>query len=182
MKGSRVSADKKLLTRAGVFIALALVLEYLTTFIPRMPQGGKFISLGMIPIITFALMYGPRWGALMGAAFGLLYYPVDPFAVHWLQIILDYPLAFGCAGLAGFFRGRRDRWGILWGILAANTGRFICHYLSGVIFFSAYLPQSFSPWIGSLLYNGVYLIPTTAACWLLIPPILRRFAPEKEEN
>jgi hypothetical protein len=29
------------------------------------------------------------------------------------------------------------------------------------------------------LYNGTYIIPTSIACWIIIPAILKRFLPPK---
>ena len=45
------------------------------------------------------------------------------------QLLLDYPLAFGTIGAAGFFRTKP-----LIGVVIAITCRFISHFVSGVIF------------------------------------------------
>ena len=35
--------------------------------------------------------------------------------------------------------------------------RFICHVLTGVIFFASYAPEGMNPWIYSISYNGTFL-------------------------
>ena len=71
------------------------------------------------------------------------------------QVALDYPLAFGCLGLAGFFQ---KRW-TLAGVVVCITGRFIMHLISGVLFFASFAPEGMNPWVYSAIYNGSYMIP-----------------------
>jgi thiamine transporter len=71
------------------------------------------------------------------------------------QVFLDYPLAFGCLGLAGFFQ---KRWMLL-GVVVAVTGRFIMHLISGALFFASYAPVGMNPWVYSAIYNGSYMLP-----------------------
>ena len=72
----------------------------------------------------------------------------------------DYLLAFTALGLAGVFRGRR--WGIFAGTVLGCAGRFLVHYVVGATIWAEYMPEEFlsmtmtSPWLYSLLYNGVY--------------------------
>jgi len=58
----------------------------------------------MLPLFIFAYYYGPGPGVIVGMAYGFLQLIQDPFIVQWVQVLLDYPLAFGALGLAGFFR------------------------------------------------------------------------------
>ena len=54
----------------ALLIALIVVLQSLGGMIP--PIGGFTISLVLIPIVLGAALYGPKAGALLGAAFGVL--------------------------------------------------------------------------------------------------------------
>ena len=74
--------------------------------------------------------------------------------MHPAQVLLDYPIAFGALGLAGFFRNRA-----FLGINVGIAGRFLAHFVSGIIFFAIYAPEGMSPIIYSALYNGSYLLP-----------------------
>ena len=96
----------------GVAIALAAVLSWLAQAFPlRMPQGGSF-GLEMLPILFIAVRRGVLPGIVAGALFGLLQLTGiagTPYIYHPLQALLDYPLAFGALGLAGFMPvGRMD--------------------------------------------------------------------------
>jgi thiamine transporter len=130
----------------------------------------------MIPLILFSIRWGGRTGMLFGAAFGLLYYQLDPFFIHPAQFLLDYPLAFGFAGSAGFFYNREKNWSINAAIIIALMLRFTCHLMSGVIFFKAFMPGNMqNPWVYSALYNGLYIVPTAIVCCIIVPYINKRF-------
>ena len=63
---------------------------------------------------------------------------IEPFVVNPAQFILDYPLAFACLGLAGFFR-KLTVVGPVVGVVVGGTGRFLisfrfrCNLLSPVM-------------------------------------------------
>lgn len=104
-----------------------------------MPQGGS-VNLEMLPILIVALRWGGLAGMATGLVYGLLQLALNPYVVHPLQILLDYPLAYMLVGIAGFFSVRAsdevDRLylRILPGVLLAGFGRFLAHLLTGVIF------------------------------------------------
>ncbi len=50
------------------------------------------------------------------------------FCCQSIQFILDYPLAFAMLGLAGFFKKN-----IYVGCVVGAIGRFICHFISGIV-------------------------------------------------
>ena len=85
--------------------------------------------------------------------FGLVDMLPQPFIVHPAQFLLDYPLAFGALGLAGLFRGHP-----IMGVVSGVVGRFVCHFISGVVFFAMFAPEGMHPAIYSAIYNGSYLI------------------------
>jgi thiamine transporter len=55
-------------------------------------------------------------------------------------------------GLAGFFP-KRPFIGVNLGII----GRFLAHFVSGIVFFAEFAPQGMHPAVYSALYNGGYL-------------------------
>lgn len=87
-----------MLTEGALSIALSLLLWYLR--IDAMPQGGS-ISLQMLPLFVFALRWGAIPGILVGLTYGVIHSLQDMYVVHWLQYLLDYPIAFGLIGLSG---------------------------------------------------------------------------------
>ncbi len=68
-------------------------------------------------------------------------------------MLLDYPLAFGMLGLAGFFQNRP-----FLGVNIGIVGRFLAHFISGIVFFASYA-EGMHPWVYSAIYNGSYLLP-----------------------
>jgi thiamine transporter len=108
----------------------------------------------MVPMLWLALRRGPKIGIFAGVVYGLVQLAVLPQVYFPTQVLLDYPLAFACIGLAGFFK----KYAIL-GVVVAVTGRFIMHLFSGAVFFASYAPTGMNPWIYSALYNGSYMLP-----------------------
>lgn len=154
----------KIFAEIIVLVALAAVLGFIShnLSILRLPQGGS-INLGMVPIFWLALRRGWKIGFFAGAVFGIVDMTFEPFIVHPVQFILDYPLAFAVLGFSGFFRGYP-----VVGVAIGGFGRFICHFISGIVYFSDYAPVGMSPVVYSASYNGVYLIPSILICAIII--------------
>jgi len=149
--------DTRVLTEAALAVALAFVLGFVVLF--KMPFGGS-VSLEMIPLILLALRQGWKVGIVAGATYGLLDLAIDPYVVHPVQLLLDYPVAFGALGLAGLFKPTVR--GAILGATVAVLARFVCHLLSGVIFFASYAPEGWNPFLYSAAYNAAYLAPSLA--------------------
>ena len=161
--------DTRVLTEAALAIALAFVLSFVKVF--EMPLGGS-ISLEMFPLILLALRQGPIVGITVGAAYGLIDIITPPvFVFHPVQVLLDYPLAFGVLGLAGLFRPTVR--GAVIGAAVAVLARFVCHFLSGVVFFASYAPEGWNPYIYSAAYNAAYLVPSLVVAAAVVVVLLR---------
>ncbi|MDR2719559.1 MAG: energy-coupled thiamine transporter ThiT [Nitrososphaerota archaeon] len=143
--------DPKILAEVAIFIALSTVLSIIKIW--HMPQGGSITLASMAPLLWLALRRGPKIGIFAGVVYGFVQLLIDPSIAHPMQVLLDYPLAFGCIGLAGFFRNNP-----LAGATAAVAGRFVMHFISGIIFFAQYAPDGIHPWVYSLVYNSPYLL------------------------
>ncbi len=152
-KKGKISTKK--LVYGSLCISIAFVLSYIRIF--HLPQGGSITPASMLPIMFFAYMFGPVEGIMAGMAYGLLQYVQDAYAVHWIQLLFDYPLAFGALGLAGYFKNNFKL-----GLIVGSLGRFIFHVLSGVFFFAEFATEAgINPIPYSILYNsyiGVELI------------------------
>ncbi len=134
-----------------VAVALAYALNLIVVF--RMPQGGSVTAVSMVPLLWLALRRGVKVGVIGGIVFGIVDMFPQPFVVHPVQFLLDYPLAFGALGLAGLFQ----RYPIP-GVIVGIACRFICHFISGFVFFGMYAPEGMNPAVYSAIYNGSYLI------------------------
>lgn len=144
--------DTRKLTYGSLCIALAFILSYIRLF--KAPYGGSVTLGSMLPIIIFAFIFGLKDGILAGMVYGMLQLIQDAYVVHWFQLLLDYPLAFGALGLAGYFRKN-----IYLGLITGGLGRMIFHILSGVFFFASYAPEGMNPLLYSIVYNGAFIAP-----------------------
>jgi thiamine transporter len=160
--------DTRVLAEAALAVALAFVLGLIKVF--QMPFGGS-ISLEMVPLILLALRHGPWVGIVAGTVYGLLDLAIEPFIVHPVQLIFDYPLAFGVLGLAGFFQP--TVWGAVLGTVVAVLARFLCHFVSGVVFFASYAPEGWNPYLYSAAYNAAYLVPSLVIALIVVTVLLR---------
>ncbi len=147
----------RILAEMVVFIAIANVLYLISKFyLPflHFPQGGSITIASMVPLFWFALRRGLRWGVEAGIIYGLVHMVISGDVYYPAQIILDYPLAFGALGLAGAFQSRP-----IVGVSVGMLGRFVCHFISGAIFFGQYAWAGWNVLAYSAVYNASYLVP-----------------------
>jgi thiamine transporter len=161
----RNSRTPLILAEIAVFVALATALSFIVIY--TLPQGGSITAGSMVPLIWLALRRGPKIGIAAGAVYGLIQFAILPFIAPSpyaaIQVLLDYPLAFGVLGLAGFFKKYP-----LAGAAVGITGRFIMHFVSGVYFWAAAEAPGLNPYVYSAVYNGSYLLPELVVTALII--------------
>ena len=142
------------LTEITVAVAMAVVCSFLRVW--EMPQGGS-VALTMVPILFIAVKRGPLAGFITGGIYGLLSLMIAGVIYHPMSILLDYILAFGLLGLAGFFK--KNLTGIIIGCSVGVFGRFLSSLISGAVLFAEYAPEGQNPWIYSLVYQATYMVP-----------------------
>ena len=173
ISGKNKETDVKGLALAAVFVALYLALNQVIIF--RMPQGGSITAFSMLAITLAGYILGVRRAVMAGMCAGLVSLIFNPYVIHPLQLLLDYPLAVGALGFAGLFvKGKK---GLIGGFFFGAFCRFICTFLSGMIFFGQYAPEGFNAFTWSFYYNlmyvGVEALLTGAV--LLLPPVNQVF-------
>ena len=156
----------KKLTTTGVLLALAVILSMIRLF--DAPYGGSVTLASMLPIILLSVLYGTKWGILSGIVFSVLTMfsggipapPVAGFGMYVLVVVLDYILAFGVLGFAGsisrLFSGKPYAVPLASAVVIAL--RFLCHFLSGILIWSAYAWEGYGAALYSFLYNGSYML------------------------
>jgi thiamine transporter len=167
----------KVLTYSAVCIALAAILSRFTLF--DMPQGGSVSACAMLFIALAGYWFGPAVGIMVGVTHGLLDLALGPYVIHPVQLLLDYPLAFGAIGIAGFFR--EHKYGLHIGYTAGVLGRMLMSVLSGVIFFPEYTPEGMNVLWYSITYNGSYMLTEMVITLILISIPAFRSAINKEK-
>lgn len=161
MRIRNVHLDIHLLINTALMVGVAIILHQMRLF--HMPQGGSVTLGGMVPLLLLAYRYGPGVGALGGFVFGCLNIMQDPYIVHPVQVLFDYPLPYMAMGLAGAFRHR-----LYLGTAIAFLARMACHVISGVVFFASFAPEGQSPLVYSLVFNGTYLVPECIICLIIL--------------
>ena len=137
----------------------------------------------MLLVTLVGYWYGPAIGITAAVGFGILQFITGPYVVHPIQVVIDYPLAFGALGCSGFFANKKN--GLLKGYVAGVLGRFFFASLSGVIFYTVYV-ESLSENIvaiwASLVYNMTYILPEALITIILIsiPAVKNALAKIKE--
>ena len=153
---------KKLTTRqlveSALMVAVATVLSLLKI---DLPFGGGVTLASMLPIILISHRYGFKWGLFTA------------FVYSVLQLILGVDnVGYATKGVAV-------------GIAVTFFLRFVCHFITGVWIWGAWMPEEFmglpmsSPYLYSFLYNGWYmlaeLIVTEILAMLLYKPLEKYF-------
>lgn len=159
------------LVEVAIFAALAFLLDLVSNFVfsKIWPQGGS-VSIAMVPVFLMAFRWGIKGGLSTGFLLGLLQVVSGTAWIgHPVQGFIDYFLAFTMVGFAGIFAKqvtegyRKDHKGagVKYGILGMFIGsflRFICHFVSGVVFFGSVGPGGQPIALYSLIYNGTYML------------------------
>lgn len=161
--GCRRKTQAKQMAFSAAAMALALITARFTVM--ELPQGGSITLFSMFFICLIGYLYGPKVGILAGLAYGILDLTMDPYVVHPIQLLLDYPIAYGCLGLAGIFS--KSKYGMVKGYILAVLGRYICHVITGIIFFGMYAGGQ-NVVIYSLSYNATYIVPEAIATIVIL--------------
>ena len=210
------SYKTKRLTLSAMMLAIATVLSLLCVMIPFLNSlfGGGYTFGSMLCIVIVSYMYGIRWGMFTSTIYALiqmmmghgtilaLFTPdsdsyMGSVLTALLICLIDYLLAYSALGLGGIFRNKikRPASALCLGSIVALTLRYLCHIVSGYVFYGAWAEWFFSQegiyqaygerilaafsgqslsLVYSAVYNGLYMIPeiiTTAVLALIITRI-----------
>jgi thiamine transporter len=151
----------RILAEIIIFVSMATALSFIIVY--ALPQGGSITAGSMVPILWLSLRRGPKVGIFAGALYGFIQLAILPYAYNPVQVLLDYPLAFGVLGLASFFQKKP-----LIGVVVGISSRFVMHFISGFVFFAPMFAPDLNPYIYSAVYNASYLIPEMAISIFII--------------
>ncbi|MBR2754638.1 MAG: energy-coupled thiamine transporter ThiT [Lachnospiraceae bacterium] len=168
-RGERKKMSAKQLAFCAVALALAMVTSMIKIF--RFPFGGSVTLFSMLFICLIGYFYGPGTGILTAVAYGVLQFILGPYIYTPIQVIVDYPLAFGALGFAGLFWKSRN--GLLKGYIIGVVGRWVFSVISGWVFFGEYAWDGWAALPYSLCYNGAYIFAEAIITIILIsiPPV-----------
>lgn len=201
----------KKIALSAIMIGISLSIALLFELVPlKLPYGGSFTIASMLPIIVIAYIYGVGWGLVCGGVYSVLqlfismrtvsamFLPGEDGKVLLLNAILitlfDYILAYSLLGLGGATRRMKNKTSALvLGSLIGLGARYICHIVSGAIFYGEWAEWFFSQkgleWLAeivlprfsgfslalvySTVYNGLYMIPEIIITALAAIPVSR---------
>ncbi|RMD00012.1 energy-coupled thiamine transporter ThiT [Clostridium autoethanogenum] len=161
IKIKKIKFNTSMVVQIGVALALATVLKIFRIY--HFPQGGSVTLGSMVPLLILAFFYGPEVGFLTGFLYGIISLILGPYILHPVQVLFDYPLPFMAIGLAGYFRDKR-----ILGTIVALFARFICHFISGVVFFGSFAPKGMSTYLYSLTINGPFMAVEGCICIVIM--------------
>jgi len=187
----------KVLCEIAIFAAIGFVLDILQGGIWKgaFANGGS-IGLAMVPVFIISYRRGLVPGILCGLLLSLVQMLGGIYVINgssmdgwkqtfgpFLQIMLDYVLAYTVVGLAGAFAKpywNADKFGkkalfIIIGCLIGGMLKYLCHSLSGVFFWPGEM-WGISGAAYSWLYNGLYMIPNIIVCTVVMV-LIAKFYP-----
>lgn len=157
---SNLKWTSRRLSYAAMCIAISFVLSLLRMY--RMPQGGSITLLSKLPLVMFTMACGPAYGLIAGCAQGLISLIQDPYVIHPIQLLVDYPFASGAVALcylAKYLPVKQYNVKLACATVLGYLGSYIMAVLSGAIFFGEYAWEGYSAWGYSLAYNISYAGP-----------------------
>lgn len=172
----KIKISSKEITAIGVAAALSTILSMIKFF--EMPQGGSVTLASIVPILFVAYVYGAEVGFFTGFIAGILSLLLGAYIIHPVQMLLDYILPMTILGMAGYFRVKsenktKEKSLLVVGVVVAVLLKYVCHVLSGVVFFSEYAGDQ-NVWAYSLGYNSFVFVDMLIAIVVLsILPIER---------
>ena len=167
----------KRLVFISIYCALALVLDYIKTFIPflNMPTGGS-INIALIPIVVCSFHLGYFDGMVSGFLWWMIssIIGLNPYYLSFLQYICDYVLPSIVVGLSSLFYKKKNIFEIEIGIIFMMIIRTLFLILSGAIFWPGdAASNSIAAWSTSVVYNLPYSIGTLIMLLIVVPFILK---------
>lgn len=184
----------RILTECAIMVALASVLSMVKLW--QSPYGGSVTCLSMAPIILLSLRRGVKTGLLAGFAHGVIQLLLGLSNLSWIPspsgilicALTDYILPFTLLGLGGVFChchfSRKENANLLiaaaLGALLVTLLRYLCHLISGAVIWYAldlqwyaddpgHIVNLYGPWVFSLIYNGIYMVPEILATTVATP-------------
>ncbi len=174
--------DARSLTYAAICVATSFALSYVKFFTVG-AQGGSVTFASLLPLALYSYMFGIRKGLVAGVVYGLLQLVQSPQIYHPMQVLLDYPIAFGMIGLAGI--GKKFKFlknkifaQFAMGMTIAALLRYAAHSVSGYFVFSSWAWEGYAPLAYSLVYNLFVLVDAAVvicvSAFVFAPKSVRR--------
>jgi thiamine transporter len=172
------SSKTRILAEIIVLSSLSAVLYVMRPF--SLPYGGSITLGSMVPVMWLSLRRGVYAGLIAGVIFGILALPIDIILLPYspianpIQVLLEYPLAFGVLGMAGLFHKKSTIFAMA-GVSISVFIKFLLHVLAGYVFW-VYVYEFPAEWglLWPIVYNGSFLIIELVISAILIYALMKR--------
>ena len=184
-------------TRIMIEGTIVAALAFMLSLIPTTIGSSFTVSLGMIPMVLFALRSGVKPALLSAFIWGILHFPAgDVYFLSVIQVLIEYPIAFTFAGFAGVYAKKVQqailaddmqaaRKNIVYGTFVGTGAKFFWHFIAGVVFWGSYALWGMNPWIFSFVMNGASGLATaivTAIVAVLVAEKVPQLYLPKDDN
>lgn len=177
MNENRSYSEAKVIAEIVVFGALSAVLYIIRPF--SLPFGGAITLGSMVPVMWLSLRRGVRVGFIAGTIFGILGLLIDVLLLPYspitnpVQVVLEYPIAFGMIGLAGLL-GKDSELRVFLGVGISVLVKFLLHFIAGVVFWYWSVPEGWNHVAWAVVYNGSFLLPEFVISAVLIYILMKK--------
>lgn len=178
---------------ATIMAALATALS----FVPLEIGPSFTITVGQPVLILYSLRRGLGPGMVASFLWGIMHiFVANADILTPLQGFIEYFVAFGFSGLAGFWAAKTSQSiqtgdklrSSIYIIISSTVGtiaRFFWHTIAGYYFWGQYAPENWSPWFYSIVMNGASAFATASFTIVVLLVIARTtpslFLPKKNK-
>lgn len=168
------------ITFMAFYVALGIILNYVSEFFPRMPNGGTF-DVYIIAIFIASFHLGWKKGSVVAMLVWLLglLLGMNNYMISIPQVLTDYILPVLAIGIAAIFPkitfGKIVISNIYVGIICSIVLKYVSHVVAGAIFWfpeSGGAAGSIEAWQFSLGYNFAYNAINLIGALCLVPILI----------
>lgn len=162
-------------------VSLSIALKQIVLI--RFPFGGS-VTLGKyVPLILLSYKSGTKTAVLASFAYSVINLifsfkipPVKNFYYFALLIFLEYFLPYMLVGFVSFLGWgiRNKNLRIYASVVTLFILKILLSSISGIVFWSEYIPKEFNIWIYCIIYNSAYLIPECLITLILLKYMISR--------
>lgn len=152
------------MVKTALFLSLIFVVKIIQKFIPDLPNGlGDITVLLEVLIVAGSIIIGWNYAlfaTILYLLFGLIDIPIFFGGLLWVQgitkfyvYLLDYFIPLIALCFASLFAKTYKH--LIINVIVVNIINYLCHVLSGIIFWGSYAWDGWGPVAYSLAANGI---------------------------
>ncbi len=150
-----------------------------------MPFGGSITLGSSLPLILLSARRGTKTGFFASIIYSIVHIflsfkipPVKTLFSFIFILLLDYFLPNAILGVSFLFgkRIKSKNFKLYFSTVLSFALRWLISIISGVIFWSDYIPFNMGIWCYSIIYTGLYTIPECLITVLIFKHLLKFYS------